>query len=126
MLQRFFRDQVDDLLAFMASTDQVVRVVQVASDLNPVLERLLLGLDAAEDNPHVMVAAHTAFRADDRFFAQLFESVMEQNELFRAQLANAGVELAFPCTTLERTSAERALIDYLEELADSLPNGVGS
>jgi tetratricopeptide (TPR) repeat protein len=124
--EAFFRDQLDQLRAFMADPRQTVRVVAVDPDLKPVLVKMLAGFDRDPNTPHTLVPSDAAFRARPQFFADLLADAEASFRASLVELFGAGVYEHFAPADLGRQPPEQKLALYLSALAESLPDHVGA
>jgi tetratricopeptide (TPR) repeat protein len=124
-LKAFFSDQLEQIRSFMTSLRQTVRVVQLESDVEPLLKKLLVGLDEDDNCPHVMVFATTPFSNPAQYFSDALVELAGQNEQHRDAMAAKGVQVPRLADYASLPPTER-FNQYLSDLADRLAEWVDS
>jgi tetratricopeptide (TPR) repeat protein len=123
-LTEFFNEQLRELRMFMEQPKQVVRIIRVDPEMRTVLLKMLIGLDAREDFPHLLIGYDRPFADPLSWFCGMQEALEGQCLTHAAALESAGIGLANPAEN--RSKAPWAFLRYAEGFTDALPDNVGA
>ena len=124
-LKTFFVDQIDQLRSFASAPDQSMRVLCHEPDVEPLVKKIVVALDEDDNFPHILVPARTPYDNTPRYFKELLDEVVRQNEMYREELATLNITLPRPDDRAELTPPHR-FKRYVADVADCLPNSIGS
>jgi tetratricopeptide (TPR) repeat protein len=124
-LKDIFQNQVDQLRAFLDSKRRTMCIIQHDPDLQPVVHKLLAGLDKDDDCPHLIWGTRTAFQNGTQYFRDVLKELVEANESQRSELSAVGIELAPPSSEGDWAATRGQLVEYLSCVADNLPELAG-
>jgi tetratricopeptide (TPR) repeat protein len=125
-LNTFFIEQMDGIRQFLQSPDKTVLILQHDPDVDRIIQKILIRLDEDDGNPAVMVRSRAVYDNHPQFFGDLLQELVEQNENHRDELAGLDIELPRPEDVSEDDPAYEVFNRYVSEVADCLPNTVGS
>jgi tetratricopeptide (TPR) repeat protein len=125
-LSEFFADQFRQIKASMLDPSQVVRVVRVDADLQPVLIKALVKMDDEPDNPHAMLFADASFGTPEQYFTELLNQLERDYEKNAVRLKAQGCQFVVPYDEREALHPATRFCRYASALADALPDSLGS
>lgn len=120
-LSQFFADQFRQIRAFMLDPVEVVRVVRVDPDLEPILLRALVRIEDEPDNPHAMLFANAPFEDAEQWFTALTDELVTEQ---RKNAAALDTTVAPPDDPTQHPA--QRFCSYASALADGLPDQLGS
>lgn len=119
-LRKFFLDQQTELLDFLSSQELAVCLLTHASDMRQLVNKSLLALDDLETHAHILLYVDQPWQSESEFYKHLLERLEEQADVYRSELAAAGIRLPDPLTSGGGDLRTR-LIRTAETLVGSIP-----
>ena len=123
LIQDYFAEQVSQLRNFIDNPESGVRILGVAPELVPMVERLLAKIDALDENPHVIQAVVGDFENADSYALHVLSVLESSNEQYRDELGEGGVDLPKPKSSGKPIAR---LADYVQRVSESLPPAIGN
>ena len=125
-LNTFFPEQIDELKAFTFSSDEVVRCIRLDTEMESVLNKVLLSLDEDPEFPHALVQCSGNFDNVNAYFDYLLEVLQQEYKKNSARLKAEGGSFNPPDISSNNIQSPFKFIKYASALAESLPNSLGA
>jgi tetratricopeptide (TPR) repeat protein len=125
-LKNFFTLQMELIRTFLLEPQQTVRCVQVEPDMKVLLMKALAGMEADENNPHLMLCSEVSFDSPQQFFDDLLRELVEDLAWWEQPLREAGFEFKLRAQELDFLSTPEKFVTYAAKLADCFPDYFGS
>ncbi len=123
--EKFFTDQLEEIEAFLWAWAPPVRVIAIDGEMRPILVRMLLGLDADEEFPHIFLGSSDAFVEPTSWFETLHRDLEAQIAENAEEIKSVGMEVPGGDQSASQTPTWRFL-RRAETVAMALPEEIGA